>query len=293
LRENTTSAGVIRVGISGWAYAPWRGGFYPKEIKREHELAFAADQFRTIEINSTFYAMQRPDAFATWAEQVPADFVFAVKAPRDITHILRLRDPIVPLANFLASGVLRLGVHLGPILWQFPQNFRFDADRIAPFLRLLPQDTAHAAQLARKHDNNLRAPAWLDVDMQRPMRHAFEVRHESFRCPEFIELLRNHDVGLVCTDSVARPPLMDVTSDFVYCRLHGPQDLYASGYDNAALDEWGRRCKAWSRGEEPVDAERVGPRARPRKRDVFVYFDNDNKVRAPANAMELVRRLRG
>ena len=161
MRENTTSAGVIRVGISGWAYAPWRGGFYPKEIKREHELAFAADQFRTIEINSTFYAMQRPDAFATWAEQVPADFVFAVKAPRDITHILRLRDPIVPLANFLASGVLRLGVHLGPILWQFPQNFRFDADRIAPFLRLLPQDTAHAAQLARKHDNNLRAPAWL------------------------------------------------------------------------------------------------------------------------------------
>ena len=287
------SIGVVRVGISGWTYAPWRGVFYPKDVTREQELAYAASRVRTIEINGTFYGMQRPEAFGNWAEQVPADFMFAVKGPRYITHMLRLRDVQVPLANFFASGLLRLGVHLGPILWQFPPNFRFDPGRIAPFLKMLPHDTGHAAALARKHDDKLRAPAWLEVDARRQMRHAFEVRHESFRCQEFVDLLRAHDVALVCADSVEWPRLMDVTSDFVYCRLHGSQELYASGYDNAALDEWACRCKAWARGEEPEDAERVGGSARPRKRDVFVFFDNDKKVRAPANAMELIRRLRG
>ncbi len=285
-------AGIIRVGISGWTYAPWRGVFYPKEVKREQELAYAASHFRTIEINGTFYGMQRPEAFASWVEQVPAEFVFAVKGPRYITHMLRLRDPLVALANFFASGVLRLGVHLGPILWQFPQNFRFDPARIEPFLKMLPHDTGHAAILGSKHDNKLRAPAWLDIDIRRPMRHAFEVRHASFRCQAFIDLLRANDVALVCADSVSWPRLMDLTSDFVYCRLHGSEELYASGYDNAALDEWGRRIKAWAGGDEPADAERVLGKARPRKRDVFVYFDNDRKVRAPANAMELIRRLR-
>jgi uncharacterized protein YecE (DUF72 family) len=285
-------AGIIRVGISGWTYAPWRGVFYPKEVKREQELAYAASQFRTIEINGTFYGMQTPNAFGNWAEQVPTDFMFAVKGPRYITHMLRLREPQVPLANFLASGVLRLGVHLGPILWQFPPNFRFDPARIEPFLKMLPHDMGHAAGLGRKHDGKLRAPAWLDVDIRRPMRHAFEIRHDSFRCQAFIDLLRAYDVALVCADSVEWPRLMDVTSDFVYCRLHGSQELYASGYDNAALDEWARRIKAWASGEEPEDAERINGKARARKRDVFMFFDNDKKVRAPANAMELIRRLR-
>jgi uncharacterized protein YecE (DUF72 family) len=286
------NAGVIRIGISGWTYAPWRGVFYPKGVKREQELAYAASQVRTMEINGTFYGVQSPDAFERWAEQVPADFVFAVKGPRYITHILRLRDPLMALANFTASGVLRLGAHLGPILWQFPSNFRFDPDRITPFLKMLPHDTGQAATLGRKHDNKLSAPAWLDIDVRRPMRHAFEIRHESFRCQAFIDLLRAHDVALVCADSAACPRLMDVTSDFVYCRLHGSQELYASGYDNTALDEWGRRIKAWARGEEPADAERVGGKARERNRDVFVFFDNDRKARAPANAMELIRRVR-
>ncbi|MDR3529486.1 MAG: DUF72 domain-containing protein [Rhodopila sp.] len=286
------TAGIIRVGISGWTYAPWRGVFYPKGLKREQELEFAASHLRAIEINGTFYGMQRPETFASWADQVPADFVFAVKAPRYITHILRLRDAQVPLANFIASGLLRLGIHLGPILWQFPPNFRFDPKRIEPFLRMLPHDTGAAAALGRKHDNKLCAPAWLDVETRRPMRHAFEIRHESFRCKEFIDLLRAHDVALVCADSVAWPRMMDVTSNFVYCRLHGSEELYASGYDNQALDEWARRIKAWAYGDEPADVERVGGKARPRKRDVFVFFDNDQKVRAPANAMELIRRLR-
>ena len=286
------SAGVVRIGISGWTYAPWRGVFYPKGLKREEELGYAASHVRTIEINGTFYGMQRPEAFESWAHQVPADFVFAVKGPRYITHILRLRDPEVPLANFIASGLLRLGIHLGPILWQFPPNFRFDPKRIEPFLRMLPHDPEAAVALGRKHDSKLRAPPWLEVETRRSMRHAFEIRHDSFRCQEFIDLLRTYDVALVCADSVGWPRLMDVTSDFVYCRLHGSAELYASGYDNAALDEWSRRINAWSRGEEPVDAERVGRKARSRRRDVFAYFDNDKKVRAPANAMELIRRLR-
>jgi uncharacterized protein YecE (DUF72 family) len=286
------SAGVIRVGISGWTYAPWRGVFYPKGVKREQELAYAAGRFRSIEINGTFYGLQRPESFANWAGQVPADFMFAIKAPRYITHILRLRDPLVPLANFLASGLLRLGAHLGPILWQFPPNFRFDQARIEPFLKLLPRDTGHAAALARRHDDKLRFPPSLNVDAPRHRRHAFEVRHESFRCQAFIDLLRAYDVALVCADSVEWPRLMDVTSDFIYCRLHGSQELYASGYDADALGDWARRTKAWALGEEPDDAERVGGKARPRKRDVFVFFDNDKKVRAPRDAMELIRRLR-
>jgi uncharacterized protein YecE (DUF72 family) len=285
------SGGVIRVGISGWTYAPWRGLFYPKGLKREQELGYAASQVQTIEINGTFYGMQRPDAFESWAHQVPEDFVFAIKAPRYITHILRLRDPLVPLANFIASGLLRLDIHLGPILWQFPPNFRFDPKRIEPFLRILPHDTGAAAALGRKHDQKLRAPPWLEVGTRRAMRHAFEIRHDSFRCQEFIDLLRAHDVALVCADSVGWPRLMDITSDFVYCRLHGSEELYASGYDDAALDQWARRIGAWASGHEPEDVERVGGRARPRRRDVFVFFDNDKKVRAPADATGLIQRL--
>jgi uncharacterized protein YecE (DUF72 family) len=286
------NSGIVRIGISGWTYEPWRGVFYPKGLRREHELDYAANAFRSIEINGTFYGTQRPDTFGNWADQVPADFVFAVKGPRAITHILRLRDPLVPLANFIASGLLRLDIHLGPILWQFPPNFRFQRDRIEAFLCMLPHDTEAAAALARKHDNRLLAPAWLEVASKRPIRHAFDVRHESFRCAEFIDLLAAHAVALVCADLAGWPRLMDVTSDFVYCRLHGSEGPYPNGYDNAALDAWARRIKAWASGDEPLDAQRVGGKAKYRKRDVFVFFDTDKKIRAPANALELMRRLR-
>lgn len=286
------SSGIVRVGVAGWTHAPWRGVFYPKGMKHEQELRYAAARFRTLEITGTFYGTQRPDTFASWAEQVPADLVFAIKAPRAITHILRLRDSQVPLANFLASGLLRLGIHLGPILWQFPANFHFDAGRIAPFLKLLPHDTGKAAVLGRKHDNALRAPAWLNVDRERRLRHAFEINHDSFRCQAFIDMLRAHDVALVCADSDKQPRLMDVTADFVYCRLSGPGRVHASLYDKAGLDTWAERIKSWALGDEPPDAERVGGAARSRKRDVFVYCDPGNKVHAPDNAMELIRRLR-
>lgn len=286
------TSGIVRIGISGWTYSPWRGAFYPKGLKREHELQYAASQFRTVEVKGTFYGLQHPDVFAGWTGQVPANFVFSVKGPRFITHILRLREVEVPMANFIASGLLRLGIHLGPILWQLPPNFHFDPDRIGAFLRLLPHDTQAAADLGRRHDDGLRAPACLESAKNRPVRHAMEVRHESFRCRRFIELLRAHGVALVCADGAVWPRLADVTADFVYCRLHGPEAPYASGYDNDALDAWARRIKAWAGGGEAPDGELVGARAHRRKRDVFVYFDNEVKVRAPANAMELIRRLR-
>ncbi len=287
------SAGEIRIGISGWTYAPWRGVFYPKRLAQTRELEYAAQQFRSIEINGTFYGMLRPDAFATWARQVPEDFVFALKGPRFITHLRRLRDVETPLANFIASGLLRLGPKLGPILWQLPPNFRFDAERLDAFLKLLPHDTVAAARLGRKHDSRLKASAWLKADAERPMRHAFEIRHESFRDRAFIDLLRRHDVALVCADSVEWPRLMDITADFVYCRLHGSQQLYASGYDDAALGDWAQRVVAWARGGDPDHAEHVDGKARRRIRDVFVYFDNDAKVRAPVDAMALARRVEG
>ena len=167
----------------------------------------------------------------------------------------------------------------------------FDPERIGPFLRLLPHDTKAAARLGRRHDNKRKAPAWLQVDADRPIRHAFEIRHDSFRTRDFIDLLRHYDVALVCADTVAWPLLMDVTADFVYCRLHGSEELYASGYDDDALDDWARRVAAWARGGEPDDAERIGAKARKRRRDVFVYFDNDMKVRAPTDAHGLLDRV--
>jgi uncharacterized protein YecE (DUF72 family) len=281
--------GAVRIGISGWRYAPWRGKFYPKGLKQADELAHASRVFSTIEINGTFYALQRPEFFARWADAVPEDFVFAVKAPRFITHMRRLKESRVPLANFLASGLLRLGPKLGPILWQLPPSFRFDAARLGDFLKLLPHDTAAAARLAKSHDARLARRAWTRCDKRRPLRHALEIRHDSFKVPEFIALLRKYRVALVCADTVEWPRLMDVTADFVYCRLHGSEELYASGYDGTALAAWARRAAAWARGGEPGDAERVVDRAGPTRaaRDVYVYFDNDRKVRAPADAQVL------
>lgn len=283
-------SGAIHIGISGWNYAAWRGVFYPPKLRHRDELAYASRVFRTIEINGTHYSLQRPESFAAWAEATPADFVFAVKGSRFITHMKRLRDIEVPLANFFAQGVLRLGAKLGPILWQFPPRFRFEPARIESFLALLPRDTADALALARRHDARLDGRAWLEIDANRALRHAMEIRHESFVDARFIALLRKYGVALVCADTVEWPLLMDVTSDFIYCRLHGSEQLYASGYDTKAIAVWSRRVAAWARGTEPADAQRAVPQRGPQRagRDVFVYFDNDAKVRAPFDAQALV-----
>lgn len=288
-----TKLGAVRIGLSGWTYRPWRGVFYPEGLPQRQELAYASRRFPSIEINGTFYGLQKPDAFLRWREETPGGFVFSIKGSRYITHLLRLKDVRVPLANFFASGLLRLGPKLGPILWQLPPNFRFDADRLASFLALLPEDTDQALDLARQHDSRVNDRCWLKHQGNQPMRHALEIRNDSFRSTRFVELLREHRVGLVCADTVEWPRLMDVTADFVYCRLHGSQELYVSGYDDDALKTWAERVSAWVRGEEPVDAERVTAPLSPSKkgRDVYLYFDNDVKVRAPADAHMLAQRL--
>lgn len=281
----------VRIGISGWRYAPWRGRFYPRDLRQKDELAFAARQFSSIEINGTFYSLQRPDSFAAWRDAVPDDFIFSVKGPRFITHMKKLLAVEAPLANFFASGLLALGPKLGPLLWQLPPSFRFDPARLAQFFALLPRDTKEAAALARKHDNKLKHRALLKANGLRPIRHALEIRHDSFRDPAFIALLRKHDIALVVADTVDWPLLMDATADFVYVRLHGSKQLYASGYGAAAIKTWAARIRAWRSGGE-AEGEHAGPPARRRKRDVYVYFDNDAKVRAPFDARALIAVLK-
>jgi uncharacterized protein YecE (DUF72 family) len=285
-------ASDVRIGISGWTYKPWRGAFYPQGLARSKELAYAASIFRSIEINGTFYSTQRPDSFAQWADATPDDFIFAVKGPRYLTHILKLRDVEAPLGNFFASGVLRLGAKLGPILWQFPPSFRFNAEKLEAFFRLLPRDTDQVAACGRRHDHRLKAPAWLQSDKRRPVRHAMEIRHESFRDSAFVELLRKHDVALVCADTVDWPLLMDITSDFIYVRLHGSTELYRSAYSRPALRRWAARVSAWRAGQPMTNghfASTKQPEQRPR--DVFLYFDNTDKLQAPKDALSLMRRL--
>lgn len=285
------NAGDIRIGVSGWTYAPWRGNFYPQGLVQKRELAFAASQFNALEINGTFYGMQTPKAFGGWAEAAPEGFVFAVKGPRYLTHMLRLKEPEAPLANFFASGPLALGDRLGPVLWQFPERFSFNAERIEHFFELLPRDTMAAAALAHRHDRRLRAPADYGDGVKRPIRHAMEIRHESFRGPAFIDLLRRHDVALVCADTVDWPLLMDVTSDFVYCRLHGSAELYKSGYSAQQLDQWAKRIRNWTIGAETDGNFVCPPVADGRARDVFLFFDNTDKLMAPGDAKALMARL--
>jgi len=287
-------AGRVFIGISGWRYAPWRGVFYPDGLVQRRELEFASRAFPSIELNGSFYSLQRPELFAQWYDQTPQGFVFSVKGGRYITHVLRLREPFKALANFFASGVLRLNEKLGPFLWQLPPTLRYDSAQVEEFLGTLPQDTQAAAALGAGHDDWMKGRSWLETDGTRPLRHAMEVRHASFAHPEFIEQLRRHRVALVVADSPGKwPYIEDVTSDFIYLRLHGEERLYASGYTAQALDAWANRVQAWRDGGEPAEAKRVGgPVQRTSGRDVYCYFDNDAKVRAPFDAASLIERVR-
>ena len=273
--------GRVRIGISGWNYKGWRGKFYPPKLRQKDELAYAAGLFPSIEINGTFYSLQRPSSFLTWVEQTPQDFEFAIKGSRFITHMLKLKNVEQALANFFASGPLALGHKLGPFLWQFPPQFAFNANRFEEFFNLLPHTTTAAAELARRHDARLKHGAFTGAVRHRPLRHAVEIRHESFRSPEFIKLLRRYRIANVVADTVDWPRLMDVTSDFVYCRLHGSEVLYTSGYTDIDLDLWAARVADWANGR---DCDRNRPdhdfacddTIRPRAAcDVYVYFEND------------------
>lgn len=280
------------VGTSGWVYPPWRGTFYPPGLPHRRELEYLSRQVNSIEINGSFYSLQRPASYQAWAAATPEDFIFAVKGGRFITHMKKLRDVETPLANFFASGVLALGAKLGPLLWQLPPNLAFDADRLATFLALLPRSTVEAATLAHRHDERLEGRAWTCTDLDRPLRHALEVRHPSYRDPALIELLRSQDVALVIADTAGTwPYLEDITADFVYIRLHGDSELYVSGYSDEALNTWAQRIRGWRAGESPRTEHTIAPPAPARPREIFVYFDNDAKVRAPVDAISLARKL--
>lgn len=290
--SDDTTRGPIRVGISGWQYDAWRGGFYPEELGRGDELAYALRRFPTVEVNGTFYSLKKKSDFQAWraaAPDGPEPTVFALKGGRYITHMKRLKDPESALANFFGQGVLVLGDALGPVLWQLRDDLAFDADRLEYFLAALPATHADAARLARRHDDRLEEAA-TEPRTSGPIRHAVEARHESFADPGALALLREHDVALVLSHNPGEfPVLEEVTTDLVYLRLHGPDTLYHGSYSDAALDEWADRIDGWARGD-PVNgasgsARTDGPR------EVYVYFDNDADGAAPFDARRLMERL--
>jgi len=287
-----STSGEIRVGISGWRYPPWRGTFYPKHLQQRRELEYASRHVSTIEINGSFYSLQRPELYARWRDETPDEFLFSVKAPRYITHMLRLRECDTALANFFASGIANLGDKLGPILWQLPPTFRFDRALLDDFLSKLPRDTDAAAALARRRNEKVKGRARLAYGTCRPLRHALEIRHATFVDEVFIDVLRRHRVALVVADTAGKWPLAeDLTADFVYARLHGDEVLYVSGYGDVALDAWASRFIAWSEGGAPDDARCISrtPSVPCAGRDVFCYFDNDAKVMAPRDAQAIAR----
>jgi uncharacterized protein YecE (DUF72 family) len=267
---------VIRVGISGWRYGPWRGVWYPDGLPQRRELEFCGSHFPTVEINGSFYSLQRPEHYAAWHRATPPGFVFAVKGSRYVTHFLKLKNVDKPLANFFASGVLALREKLGPFLWQLPPALAYERERLASFFALLPRTTAEALALARRRDARMTGRARLAMDADRPVHHAVEVRHASFVNDEFRALAARHGVAVVVADTAGKWPLMlDPAGDVAYVRLHGDVRVYTSGYTDRALAAWARRIRRWGR----------------EGRDVYVYFDNDVKVRAPFDALGLMRLL--
>jgi uncharacterized protein YecE (DUF72 family) len=268
--------GDVRVGISGWTYAPWRGVYYPTGLAHRRELEYASRRFTSIEVNGSFYSLQKPQSWQAWREQTPDGFLFSVKGGRFITHMKKLRDVETPLANFFASGLLALGDKLGPVLWQLPPNLGFDEARLRDFLRRLPRTTTEAARLAELHDERLEGRSVTTTDADRPLRHAMEVRHPSFDNQAFLDLLREQEVAVVTADTAGKwPLLLEPTTDLAYVRLHGEAELYVSGYDEASLRRWANRVRGWQE----------------RGCDVVVYFDNDAKVRAPVDAERLMALL--
>jgi uncharacterized protein YecE (DUF72 family) len=266
--------GSVRVGISGWRYPRWRGDFYPRGLPQRAELSYAGTHLSTLEVNASFYSLGRPSTYRRWYAEVPAQCVFAVKGGRFVTHMRRLRDVRTPVANFFASGVLALDDKLGPVLWQLPADLHFDAALLEEFLRLLPADTTAAKHLARTASTLPGDRMWVERSPVRPVRHALEVRDESYRNPELLAMLRRHRVSLVVSDSAGTWPMFDdVTTDVVYVRLHGHERLYGGGYPEPVLRRWADRVRTWA-----SDGNQV-----------YVYFDNDADGRAPYDAMALAR----
>ena len=265
------SSGTVYVGIGGWNFEPWRGVFYPDKLPKAKELNYAASKLTAIEINSTYYGSQKPETFRKWARETPAGFLFSVKASRFSTNRRVLAEGADSIKRFLTSGVTELGSRLGPLLWQFAPTKKFDEADFRSFLELLPgkQDGVR-------------------------LRHVVEVRHDSFRSPAFIALIREFNVAVVCAEHETYPGIADVTSDFVYLRLQKGKDTIATGYPPKELDAWAKRFETFASGSVPKDLEQVDPKSTPKaaSRDVFAYVIHEGKVRAPAAAMALIERLR-
>jgi uncharacterized protein YecE (DUF72 family) len=267
---------TARIGVSGWRYEPWRGAFYPRGLPQHSELRYLASIFDTVELNGSFYSLQRPESFAHWYAETPPGFVFAVKGGRYITHMKKLKDVDTAMANFFASGIFNLREKLGPFLWQLPPRMRYDPERMARFLDLLPPDTTAALRLARRRAAWMKGRTRLAIDDERPLRHAMEIRDESFLVPEFFAQLRARNVALVVAETAGKWPMTEqITADFMYLRLHGDKKIYVSGYGDRALERWAGRIREWGRD-----------------REVYCYFDNtDVKLRAPVDAQTLMRKL--
>jgi uncharacterized protein YecE (DUF72 family) len=260
---------MIRVGIGGWTYEPWRGAFYPEGLKHADELSYAASKLTAIEINGTFYRTQSPASFAKWRDETPDGFVFSVKGHRAVVNKKVLAEAGEPLAWFLKSGVAELGDKLGPLLWQMAPFKKFDPADFGAFLALLPEKAEGVA-----------------------LRHVVEVRHESFLVPEFVDLVRKHNVAVVYADSDDYPAIADVSADFIYARLQRSQEKLATGYPPKELDAWAARAKTWETGGTPDDLPTFGKtKAKKAKRNVFVFMIAGDKVRAPAAAQALIARL--
>jgi uncharacterized protein YecE (DUF72 family) len=262
---------MIRVGVGGWTYEPWRGTFYPAGLKHADELSYASRHLTTIEINGTFYRTQSAASFKKWRDETPDDFVFSVKGHRAVVNSRKLAEAGEPIEWFFKSGVLDLGEKLGPLLWQLAPFKKFDADDLAGFLKLLPREAGG-----------------------RPLMHVVEVRHESFLVPKFVALLRDHNAAVVFADSDDYPAIADVTADFVYARLQRTTEENDTGYAAADLDRWAERVRTWEAGGTPDDLPQVAKKAAPKaERPVFVYMISGAKVRAPAAAMALIERVKG
>ncbi len=284
----------MRIGVSGWNYDHWRNGrFYPQNLPRTRELEYITRQFNSAEINGSFYSLLSPGTYEKYRNSAPEGFLYAVKGSRFITHSKKLKDVKTPLANFLASGVLRLEDKLGPFLWQFPQ-MEWPIERVDAFLDLLPADAQAAGRLAKQHDERVTGRASMAVHENQPIRHVLEFRHSHFLTEEVVRLCRERGVALAISDSGGAWTLTEeVTADFIYLRLHGSPQVYASSYDDAQLRYWAQRIQAWADGDEPGDARRITELNPPRRgnRDVYVYFDNDQHAHAPDNALQLMELL--
>lgn len=265
-----SKSGKIYVGIGGWTFEPWRGVFYPPGLPHAKELAYAAERLTSIEVNGTFYRTQNPATFRKWASEVPDGFIFALKGPRFAVNRRVLKEAGDSIKRFLDSGITELGDHLGPLLWQFAPTKKFDAVDFGGFLELLP-----------------------DIVDKRALRHVIEVRHDSFRTPEFVTLARHFNRPVVFTDHVRYPNIADLTGDFVYARLQRGKDTIATAYPAKEIKAWAARLQDWTQGEEPADLGRVAAPSKKKAtpRDVFAYVIHEGKVRAPAGAMALIATL--